>query len=45
MFYYPVKTPVVESSREQNWVHGKDRVCFERTIDKQLYPLLNKTTE
>lgn len=26
----------------QNWDHAAGRVCFERTIDKQLYPPLNK---
>ena len=28
------------SGINQNWDHMSDRVCFERTIDKQLYPLL-----
>ena len=27
----------------QNWNHSAGRVCFERTIDKQLYPPLDKT--
>lgn len=26
----------------QNWEHGKGIICFERNIDKQLYPRLNK---
>ena len=26
----------------QNWNHAVGRVCFERTIDKQFYPPLNK---
>ena len=26
---------------DQNWDHNSGRVCFERTIDKQLYPPLN----
>ena len=26
----------------QNWDHSSGRVCFERTIDKQLYPPLVK---
>lgn len=26
----------------QNWNHDQGRICFERKIDKQLYPLLNK---
>lgn len=30
------------SGLDQNWSHGQGRVCFERTIDKQLYPPLNK---
>ncbi len=28
---------------DQNWEHSEGRVCFERAIDKQLYPPLNKT--
>jgi len=28
----------------ENWKHASGRVCFERTIDKQLYPPLSKTT-
>ncbi len=28
---------------DQNWTHGAGKVCFERTIDAQLYPPLNKT--
>jgi len=27
---------------DQNWWHDVGRVCFERTIDRQLYPPLNK---
>lgn len=27
----------------QNWNHSAGRVCFERTIDKELYPPLDKT--
>ncbi|MCX6721446.1 MAG: DUF5671 domain-containing protein [Candidatus Staskawiczbacteria bacterium] len=27
----------------QNWDHGTGSVCFERTIDKQLYPPITKT--
>lgn len=27
---------------DQNWDHATGRVCFERTIDKQFYPPLNK---
>lgn len=29
----------------QNWDHKAGRVCFERTIDKELYPPLNKAIE
>jgi len=35
----------VPESYNQNWDHSSGRVCFERTIDKQLYPPLNKTTK
>ncbi|MFH0779393.1 MAG: DUF5671 domain-containing protein [Parcubacteria group bacterium] len=31
-----------KSIDSQTWDHGAGRVCFERTIDKDLYPLLNK---
>ncbi len=27
----------------QNWNHSAGRVCFDRTIDSQLYPPMNKT--
>ncbi len=27
----------------ENWKHGESRTCFERTIDKQLYPPLSQT--
>jgi len=33
--YYP-------GNFSESWNHGIGRVCFERTIDKQLYPPLNK---
>jgi hypothetical protein len=33
----------VLDSYNQNWDHAAGRVCFERQIDKQLYPPLNKT--
>ncbi len=32
-----------EGKPSDNWQHFAGRVCFERTIDKQLYPPLNKT--
>ena len=34
--------PVYEGGVSQNWDHGQGRVCFERTIDKQLYPPIDK---
>lgn len=34
---YPAK------GQGDNWQHSAGRVCFDRTIDKQLYPPLNKT--
>lgn len=40
---YGATVPMPAGSVGQNWQHGVGRVCFERTIDKQLYPLLNKT--
>lgn len=36
-------TAPVSSPYGKNWNHEAGRVCFERTIDKQLYPPLNKT--
>ena len=33
----------VPDSYNQNWDHAAGRVCFERTIDKQLYPPFTKT--
>ncbi len=42
--YGGVSTPLTpEGGISQNWYHPAGRVCFERTIDKQLYPPLNKT--
>lgn len=29
----------------QNWAHGKGRICFERKIDKELYPPFSQTGE
>ena len=29
---------------EQSWQHGLGRICFERTIDKELYPPNSKNT-
>jgi hypothetical protein len=33
----------VKGFTADNWAHSAGRVCFERTIDKQLYPPLDKT--
>lgn len=37
----PVSIPTQLGGVSQNWNHTAGRVCFERTIDRQLYPLLN----
>jgi len=34
--------PIYEGEILQNWDHGQGRVCFERTIDKDLYPSIDK---
>ncbi|MGA2417743.1 MAG: DUF5671 domain-containing protein [Candidatus Staskawiczbacteria bacterium] len=39
----PMPLAGLPGSYNQNWTHASGRVCFERTIDKQLYPPLNKT--
>jgi hypothetical protein len=39
----PMPLAGVSESYNQNWNHGTGRFCFERTIDKQLYPPLSKT--
>lgn len=31
-------SPYIGNGLDQNWEHNTGRVCFERTIDKQLYP-------
>jgi len=36
-------TPYLYDEQNQVWNHSSGRVCFERTIDKQLYPPINKT--
>ncbi len=43
--YSPQATPVsvIGKGSADNWTHVSGRVCFKRTIDKQLYPPLNKT--
>lgn len=38
---YPQLITEVKGQND-NWQHTAGRVCFERTIDKQLYPPLNK---
>jgi hypothetical protein len=35
----------IPDSYNQNWVHKTGRICFERTIDKQLYPPLSSPTK
>ena len=39
--FAPTSFPVKDYM--QNWQHEAGRVCFERTIDKQLYPPFSKT--
>jgi len=34
--------PVYDGMASQTWDHAAGRVCFDRTIDKQLYPPLEK---
>ena len=34
--------PIYGGENSQNWDHGVGKVCFERNIDKQLYPILDK---
>ena len=40
-YYETMPYPAVKGG-QYNWDHEAGRVCFERTIDKQLYPPLNK---
>ncbi|MBI2053983.1 MAG: hypothetical protein HYT36_01445 [Candidatus Staskawiczbacteria bacterium] len=35
----------VKGGQYSNWDHEAGRVCFERNIDKELYPPINKTKE
>ncbi|MFA6190443.1 MAG: DUF5671 domain-containing protein [Candidatus Staskawiczbacteria bacterium] len=37
----PTPAYYMEKGIEQNWNHQEGRACFTRTIDKQLYPLIN----
>jgi len=39
---YSTPIPMSVGNINENWPHGTGRVCFERTIDKQLYPPLTK---
>ena len=39
----PAPVSVSVGGVTQNWQHSAGRICFERTIDKQLYPPLTKT--
>lgn len=41
----PVSEPIKGGQYSYNWDHEADRVCFERTIDKELYPPLNKVKD
>lgn len=34
--------PVYDERYSQNWDHSAGRVCFERKIDPQLYPIIDK---
>ncbi len=34
--------PAYQDSLNESWAHGVGRVCFERTIDPQLYPITPK---
>lgn len=36
---------VYKNSINENWQHGVGRVCFERTVDPDLYPPLNATVK
>lgn len=38
-------TPDINKGKNDSWQHPASRACFERTIDKQLYPPLNKTAK
>lgn len=38
----PQSYPVYENTLNESWVHGVGRVCFDRTIDPQLYPVNQK---
>jgi hypothetical protein len=39
----PFSVAGIPNAISQNWDHEAGRVCFERTIDKQLYPPFSKT--
>ncbi|MFH1968313.1 MAG: DUF5671 domain-containing protein [bacterium] len=38
----PLRAPVPAKGLGENWQHGEGRTCFERTIDKELYPVKSK---
>ncbi len=38
----PLPMAGIQDSYNQNWDHSSGRICFERTIDKQLYPPINQ---
>lgn len=40
--YSQIRAKALPSGLEDDWQHGEGRICFEKTIDKQLYPPLNK---
>ena len=37
-FYLSSPEEIAKPRIEQSWQHGSGRTCFERTIDKELYP-------
>lgn len=42
MYAEPVSPMPAGKGISENWQHGEGRVCFERTIDPQLYPPFSK---
>lgn len=40
---YPVTAVAPQKGAAESWSHGAGRVCFERTIDPELYPPVSKT--
>ncbi len=37
------KPALPQASKNENWQHDAERFCFERTIDRDLYPINEKT--